>query len=127
MDFLTPARRKAIYAALAAVGVILVVAGLVNESLVTGVLGLADAVLALVALALASVKAKRADYTALYAAFAAVVVALKVLGVIDDGVSSHVLDVAAAVFGALPLLIAALRTDPTVPTGEPRTEYALAA
>lgn len=124
MRFLTPEFRKKLYAFLAAAGVLVTVLGIANQNIVTGALGLADAVLALVGLVVASWKAQRWDFTAIYAGAAAVVVALKVLGVLDDGASSHVLDVLAAAVGALPLLVALVRTDPATPTGEPRTEFA---
>lgn len=121
--WLTPARRRSIYAALAAIGAILVVLGWTTDSVVTGWVGVADAVLSVVALILASVKARRVDFTALYAALAVVVGALKVVGVLQDGQASHILDVLAAAIAAAPLLLAALRTSTSTPTGEPVKEY----
>ena len=121
--WLTPARRKAIYAALAALGAVLVVVGLATDSVVTGWVGIVDAVLGVAALLLASWKARRLDWTALYAAAAAVVTALKTAGVVLDGAAAHWLAVLAALTAAAPLIAATLRTDPSTPTGEPLREY----
>lgn len=123
-DFLTPFRRQAIYRALAAAGLILVVLGLTTDSVVTGWVGVVDAVLSVAALALASWKAKRVDWTAIYGVLAVLVTALKVAGVVSDGQESHVLDVLAAFVAFAPLLAAAIRTSTETPTGEPVEEYA---
>ena len=123
-DWLTPARRRAIYSALAGLGAVLTVAGLVRAEVVTGVLGIVQASLAVAALLLASWRARRVEWTALYAVAAALVTALKAAGIVEDGAASHALDVLAAVCAAAPLLAAAIRTDPSTPTGEPAAEYA---
>ena len=121
--WLTPARRKAIYTALGAAGVVLVAFGVASDSAVTGWVGVIDAVLSVLALLLSSWKARRVDWTATYAAAAVLVGALKVAGVLNDGQESHVLDILAAAVAAAPLLIAALRTSSKTPTGEPVGEY----
>ncbi len=121
--WLTPARRKAIYAALAAVGTLLTVAGLVSSRWVTGSLGIVDAALGIAALLLASWRARRVGWTTVYATAAALVLALKAGGVLADGTASHWLDILAAATAAAPLLAAMLRTDPSTPTGEPLAEY----
>lgn len=123
-EWLSPARRKAIYAALGALGVILVAIGVATDSAVTGWVGLVDAVLSFAALILASVKARKVAWTAVYAAGALVVGSLKVLGFVTDGQESHILDLLAAGVAAAPLLIAAVRTSSATPTGEPVAEYA---
>lgn len=121
--WLTPVRRRAIYAALAAVGVVLVLVGVATDSVVTGWIGVVDATLSLIALILASWKARRVDWTAFYAVAAVLAGSLKVAGVISDGQESHILDLLAAAVAAAPLLIAAIRTSPKTPTGEPVDEY----
>lgn len=121
--WLTPGRRKAIYSALAALGVVLVVLGVTTDSAVTGWIGVVDAVLSVAALALASWKARRVDWTAIYAVLAVLAGSLKVVGIINDGQESHILDVLAAATAAAPLLIAAIRTSSKTPTGEPVEEY----
>lgn len=121
--WLTPARRKAIYAALVASGAVLTTLGTVSSSWVTGAVGIVDAALGVAALLLAARKAKRVEWKAAYAAFALLVAALKTAGVIGDGTASHWLDILAAAAAAGPLLAAMLRTDPATPTGEPLAEY----
>lgn len=121
--WLTPARRRAVYTALGAVGVVLVLLGVSTESAVTGWVGVIDAVLAVAALLLASWKARRVDWTAIYAVLAVLAGALKVAGILNDGQESHILDLLAAGTAAAPLIIAAVRTSPKTPTGEPVQEY----
>lgn len=122
--WLTPTRRRAIYAAMAAVGGLLVLFGVATDSVVTGWVGVIDAVLSVAALILASVKAKRVDWTAAYAAGAVLAGALKLAGIINDGQESHILDLLAAGVAIIPLVFAAFRTSPQTPTGEPVDEYA---
>lgn len=120
---LDPAKRKAFYGLLGAVGVLLVALGVATDSLVTGWVGVVVAVVDLAALVLASVKARAGNWTALYAAAAVVVGALKAAGVLTDGQSSHALDILAAGVAILPLVAAFVRTDTKTPTGEPSAEY----
>ena len=122
-NFLDPAKRKALYGALAAVSTVLVAFGVATDSVVTGWVGVATAVLDLLALVLASWKAHRWDATVLYATGAAVVGAFKVVGVLDDGAASHALDILAAGVAIIPLAVAFMRTTPATPTGEPQAEY----
>lgn len=121
--WLTPDRRRLIHGTIAAAGAVLVLTGAVRQEVVTGALGLVTAGLAVCSQILASVKARRVDMTRLYAAVAALIVALRVAGVITDGVQSHWLDIAAAIAAALGPWLAASRTDPSTPTGEPAVEY----
>jgi hypothetical protein len=121
--WLSPAGRKAIYAALGAIGTILVLLGLAPDVDVANWVEVVAAVLGVAALVLAAVKAKRVDYTAFYAAGAAVVATLVTAGVLNDGQASHIYEILAAAATAVPLVIAALRTNTTVPTGEPIDEY----
>lgn len=123
LDFLTPEKRKAIYAALGALGTVVVLLGLAPQVDVDNWVALVPPVLGFFALVLASIKAKRVDYTAFYAAGAALVAALVAAGVINDGQASHIYELLAAGVAAVPLVIAALRTNTTVPTGEPVEEY----
>lgn len=122
-DWLTPARRRRIYTALSAIGGVLTVAGLASPSLVSSSLGITQASLSVLALLLASWRARRADWTALYAGAAALITALRTGGILLEGQASHWLDVLSAACAAAPLIAAALRTDPATPTGEPATEY----
>lgn len=121
--WLTPVRRKAIYTALGAIGVVLVLLGVATDSVVTGWIGVVNATLSVLALLLASWKAKRVDWTAIYGVLAVLAGTLKVVGVLTDGQESHVLDLLAAGTAAAPLIIAAVRTSPKTPTGEPVDEY----
>lgn len=122
--WLTPARRRLIHQTIAATGVLLVTAGAVREDIVTGALGVAGAVLAVGSQVLAALKARRVDMTRLYAAAAAVIIALRVAGAISDGTSSHWLDITAAAAAVIGPWLAAARTDTATPTGEPAEEYA---
>lgn len=121
--WLTPARRRAIYGALFALGMVLVAVGVVTESGVTGWVGLVDAILSVAALALASWKAKRADWTAVYGVLAVAAAAFKAVGLWSDWADAHVMSILAALTAAAPLLAAAIRTSPVTPTGEPEQEY----
>jgi hypothetical protein len=122
LDFLTPARRKAFYSLVAAVTALLVVAGIITPEIAASYGGLVVAGFEVVALVLSSIKARRADMTAIYAAGAALVVALRVAGILNDGDASHWTDVWSHVVALVPLVLAVIRTDTTTPTGEPAPE-----
>ncbi|MFQ6170359.1 hypothetical protein ACK8HX_02030 [Oryzobacter sp. R7] len=124
--WLTPARRKAIYAVIAAVGLFLSVAGVVDPALAASVGGLIVSVVEVAAMLLGSVKARRWDWKAIYAALAAVVTALKVLGWLTPGQESYILDVLAHGIAVLPLVALVIRTDPSTATGEPAGEVVAA-
>lgn len=121
--WLSPEGRKRIYGALAALGGILTLVGVVRQETVTSWLGITQAALGVAGLLLASWHAQRVDTIALYSLLAALVAALKAAGVVEDGTASHWLDVLAALAAAAGPFIAWTRTDPSTPTGEPATEY----
>lgn len=121
--FLSPAGRKAIYSALGALATFVVILGLAPRVTVDTWLALVPPVLGFAALILASIKAQRVDFTALYGAAAAVVGALVVAGFLNEGVASKVYELMAAAAAAIPLLIAAMRTNSQVPDGQPIAEY----
>lgn len=118
--WLTPARRKRIYVALPAVAAVLVALGWFSPSEAEGGATVAVKAVEVAALLLASVKARRVEWTAVYAAGAGLAVALSAVGV---EIPSRWLDVAAYAAAAGPLIAAAVRTDPATPTGEPEAEY----
>lgn len=120
--WLTAARRKAVYASLALVGTLLTIAGVATEAQVAPWLTLADSALALIALVLASVHARRGDVQALYAAAAAVIVGLVGTGVITGSLGDRLTQAAAAIATALPMILAYLRTDSAQPDGSPAAE-----
>lgn len=119
---LTPLGRKALYSVgffvIALVGVIGVSPDVNLEGWVEVVVQTVGAA----SLVVAAIKTKRVDFTVLYAAAAAVVAALTVVGVFADGQDSQIYDVLAQFFAAAPLLWAAMRTNTTVATGQPIAE-----
>lgn len=122
-EWLTPARRKLIHGTIATLGALLVITGAVREDVVTGAAGIATAALGVGSQVLATIKARRTDVRRLYAAVAALIVSLRLAGVITDGTESHWLDIGAALAAMLGPWLAASRTDPTTATGEPAAEY----
>ena len=120
---LTPARRKEIYTLAATIGTVIVGAGMVDQEIVTSWLGVFQAALGAAALVMAAIKAQRVDMTAVYAVAAFAVIVLRAAGIITDGVASHWLDLAGTLLAALGPWLAASRTDPSTPTGEPAGEY----
>lgn len=122
--WLSPAQRKAIYAALGAIAAIIAVLGWADQSIVDGWIALIMSVLALLALVLAAIKAKSVDWKALYVLGAAAVAAVKGVGLVDDELEAQTNKVLAAAIAAVPLIIAAVRTDTNVATGQPAQELA---
>ena len=121
--WLTPARRRMIHALAGAAATLLVAAGVASDAVVASWLGIVTATLALGSQVLATIKARRADVRTLYAACAAAIVALRVAGVVEDGLASHWLDVLSSAAAIIGPSIAWARTDTTTPTGEPAAEY----
>lgn len=121
---LSPAKRKAFYALLAAAGTLLVLFGVGDTSAVTGWAGLVAAVLELAALCLGIWKARRGDIKVVYAAALVVLAAAKGVGLLTDGQVSHYGDVLNQALAIVPMLVLFIRTDPKTPTGEPLREYA---
>lgn len=122
-EWLSPARRRAIYAVLAVVGLAVQGLGLSSEAQVTSALTLIDATLAFAALTMAAAKSHRWEFQSLYAAGAVVVGALVPVGLLTEGQSGQVLRILGALAAAAPLVVAAFRTDPNIPTGEPAREF----
>ena len=121
--WLTPARRKALYGIVATVTAVLVAVGVITTEAAASYGSLVVAAVEVLALALASIKARRADMTALYAVGAALLTALKVAGIITDGQESHYLDIFGHNVALVPLVVAFVRTDTQTPSGEPVEEY----
>lgn len=122
--WLSPGQRKAIYAALGAIASIVVVLGYADQTSVDGWVALASAVLGLLALVVAAVKAKSVDWKALYVTAAVVVAGIKSVGLIDDQLEDQTNKVLGALVVAIPLILAAVRTDTSVATGQPAQELA---
>ena len=120
---LDPAKRRALYGLLAGVGVVLAAAGIAQDTYITGVVGVVVAVVDAAAIILAAVKARRGDWTVIYAALAAVVTAITVAGWISDAESAWTLHLLAQVVALGPLVAAFVRTSAATPTGEPVGEY----
>jgi hypothetical protein len=122
--WLTPAQRKVTYAAIGAVASLIVVLGYADQASVDGYVALASAGLGLLALVVAAIKAKSVDWKALYVTAAVVVTGVKSVGLIDDQLESQTNKVLGAAVVAIPLIIAAVRTDTSVATGQPAQELA---
>lgn len=122
-EWLCPARRRAIYAVLAIIGLAVQGLGLSSEAQVTAALTLIDATLAFAALIMAAAKSHRWEFQGLYAAGAAVVGTLVPVGLLTEGQAGGVLRILGAIAAAGPLVVAAFRTDPATPTGEPTREF----
>ena len=123
LDILNPAKRKALYGIVGAVAIIVVTLGILPQVTVDNWVGVVTQVIGLLALILSAIKAKRADFTAIYSGAAALVAALTVAGVFSSDAASKITDVLAQAVVILPLLWAFTRTDAAVPTGEPAVEY----
>lgn len=121
--WLSPRQRAAIYAMLTGAAALAAASGIISSDVATSVVSLTVAVLEVFALLLAMVKAKAFWATATYASAAAVVAALKALGIIRDGDESHILDILSHAVAFIPLALAVFRTDPATPTGQPADEY----
>lgn len=123
LGWLTPARRNTLYALVLGAAGLLASIGVVRPAIATLLAGFVISVLQLVVLILQSIKTKRGDMRALYLAGAAVIVGLRGLGVITDGVASHWLDVLAIALPLIPQVVGLWRTSTATPTGEPVKEY----
>lgn len=123
LGWLSPTSRKAIYSAVGSLAAILVILGYTNEAQVATWLGVLTAVLGVAFQILAAIKAKRVDFTVFYGAGAALVTALLAAGWLNDETASNADKIMTQLAVAIPLLIAAFRTNTTVPTGEPEAEW----
>ena len=121
--WLTPARRKALYAAAAIIGTILVAVGLTDPQTSTTYVAAGVGVLETFSLLLAAIKARQGARKAAYALGAAVLVVLKLAGVLNDGQESHILELVGHGLALVPLVLAIVKTSPQTPTGEPLEEY----
>ena len=118
-----PAKRRAVYAILAAVGTLLTTWGLTTGDEVAGWLGIAQATLTVGALVVGSIKARRVVWSGVYLACAGLVTATAAAGYIDAATASRSLEILSQVLTIVPLVILVVRTDPSTPTGEPASEY----
>lgn len=123
-NLLSPAGRAKIYGTLSAVGAIAVLVGVVRQETLTSWLGVANALLGVAGLLVASWHAKRFDMLAIYTAAAVAVAALQTAGILNDGTATRITTILAAVTQVLGLALAYHRTDATTPTGEPAAEFA---
>lgn len=124
-SWLSPATRKRIYALVAAAGAVAIIWGL-SESLVASWTALVLAVAGVGSAILASIMARRVDYTLLYVAAGAVVAALVTLRYLDPDTAQRVtqtLAVIVTVMGG----VATMRTDPGTIDGAPTAEAMLDA
>jgi hypothetical protein len=72
---------------------------------------------------LSTAKTRRADMARVYAVLAALILALAGAGVIETGTAQHWTEVLASLVAMVGPWVAAYRTDPATPTGEPQVEY----
>jgi hypothetical protein len=121
--WLNPAKRKALYGVLLAFATLVVVLGYATQVTVENWVELAVQVLGVVGLLLAGWKAKRLDYTGIYLGAAGLVAALTAVGVISDGQAEQAASFMAQFAVAAGMFQAFVRTDNTVPTGEPLVEW----
>ncbi len=120
---LSPATRRKLYMTLALVTGTLVTAGLVAPDVAEHWTGLVLAGFDALALVLATVNARRWNRAAIYATGAAVLSAVVGVGWLSDAQASQVRSVGGLLLGLAAVWLAAYRTDPDTPTGEPRDEY----
>lgn len=121
--WLSPAGRKAIYAAVGSLASILAILGYTNEVTIATWLGVLTAVLGAAAAVVAAFKARRVDYTVFYGAGAALVAALLAAGWMDEDAATRTDQIMTQLAVAIPLLIATFRTTSATPTGEPVVEH----
>ena len=121
--WLDPTKRKALYGLLLAAGTLLVILGYAPQVTVDNWVEVIVQALGVLGLLLASYRAKRLDYTGLYAAAAALVAALTVAGVVTSGQAEQAYALMAQAGIALSMFQAFVRTNSAVPTGEPLEEW----
>lgn len=121
--WLDPTKRKALYGLLLAAGTLLVILGYAPQVTVENWVEVAIQALGVLGLLLAGLKAKRLDYTGIYLAAAALVAALTTVGVVSSGQAAQAADFMAQVAIVLPMFEAFVRTNTSVPTGEPLEEW----
>lgn len=122
-NLLDQTKRKALYALLLAAGTLLVVFNVATQVSVENWVEVIVQALGVVGIVVAAIKTKRFDYTVLYSAAAALVGALTVAGVLVDGQKSQALDTLAQLGVAIAAYQAFVRTNTTVPDGQPLDEY----
>ncbi|MGV8972259.1 MAG: hypothetical protein ACOH10_08040 [Rhodoglobus sp.] len=121
--WLSPTIRKRIHALVAAAGMVAIIWGL-PESLVTSWTALALGAAGIASAVLASIMARRADYTALYAAAGLTIAALVTLRFLDPAIAQQVTQTLAVVVTALGG-VATMRTDKATIDGAPTAEVVL--
>lgn len=122
-NLLDQTKRKALYALILALGAFLVIFNYVPQLTVDQWVEVVIQAVGVLAIVVAAVKAKRLDYTLLYTAAAGLVAALTVAGVFTEGRQEQSLDLLAQVGVVLAAYQAFVRTNTTVPTGQPLEEY----
>lgn len=122
-DWIAPEGRAKIYATLAAIGAVLTGLGIVRDDVLQGWLGVANAILGVAALLVASWHAQRFDMVATYTALAVLVAGLQGVGLLDLTTATRATTILSAITQVLGLVLARARTDASTPTGEPAAEY----
>lgn len=118
-----PAVRQRIYQTVAVFVGVLVGAGLVTREVADSWAALVIADLDAAAMVMALIHVRRWSRAAIYAAALAVTAALVGTGLLTDAQASAGMQAVTAVLGLAGIWLAAYRTDPDTPTGEPGDEY----
>lgn len=121
--WLDPKKRKALYGLLLAAGTLLVILGYAPQVTVDNWVEVIVQALGVIGLLLAGWKAKRLDYTGIYLSVAALVTGLTAVGIVSDGQAAQAADFMAQAAIVLPMFEAFVRTNTSVPTGEPLEEW----
>lgn len=118
-----PAVRQRIYQSVAVFVGVLVGAGVVTREVADSWAALVIAGLDAAAMVMALIHVRRWSRAAIYAAALAVTAALVGTGLLTDAQASAGMQAVTAVLGLAGVWLAAYRTDPDTPTGEPGDEY----
>jgi len=121
--WLTPARRRLIHQTIGGIAAVLVVIGVAPQATITPWVAVASSALSVASMGLSTAKTRRADMARVYAVLAALILALAGAGVIESGTAQHWTEVQASLVATVGPWVAAYRTDPATPTGEPQVEY----
>lgn len=121
--WLTPARRRLIHQTVGALGALLVVARVAPQDVVAPWVTVASCALGVGSMVLSVIKTRRPDMAGAYAVLAALIASLAGAGVLESGAAQRWTEILASAVTMIGPWIAAARTDPGTPTGEPSAEY----
>lgn len=121
--WLTPARRRLIHQTIGGIAAVLVVIGVAPQATITPWVAVASSALGVASMVLSVIKTRRPDMAGVYAALAALIASLAGAGVLETGAAQRWTEILAAAVTTVGPWIAAARTDPATPTGEPSAEY----